>query len=271
MIGFILLLLLSGATVAVAQSAHPLTEISASSDVDALVITGGLDLFGSATRGGNGSVEWLHSNATGMTYTLGAAAFTVLDSNWAFGRGSIAFRPSDKIVVQAQASVGGGHMAGTTFPYQIYEGGLTYKTTDRVYLKINEQYLGIGEVKGHLLKPGVMLLLTQRFTADIAYAHSIAGNIDSAFLTSRFDFKTRRMGFLGGIAMGRAPAEIVNLKVGGQPRSETWKEVFVGFSIPLPWGELTVISDFPNLGATRRQTLTFGWKMPLRARSTELQ
>jgi len=262
-------ILLCGWTAAYAQSVPGLPAEQVSASTDTLFIASGLDQFAPNSHGTNGSLDWARANENGRIVTLGAAAFQVPDGTWLFARGGVSFHPSEKAVADAKASIGGGRISGKAIRYQIYEGGVSYKLTSRFYPTIHSQYLDIGEVRGSLIKPGVVFVPVPRFSADLVYSHSITGKIDLELFSTRFDFSAKPVSFLWGFAIGHAPAEIVNLKVDRKPVSENLKEVFAAFRIPLRRGELTVVSDFPNLETTRKQTLTLSWKLPLGKRSAE--
>lgn len=235
-----------------------------SGTADSLIINGGFDHFTSANDGGSGSIDWVHTNELSGTYTAGFAAFSTAGSRWAFGKGGIAFRTQERVTIQGQASIGGGHTSGTNFTYQIYDGGLIYKTSSRLYLKFNDEYLQIGATRENLLKPGVMLIPTKRFAADLTYAHSATGNLNTRFFLGRFDFKTRPINFLGGFGIGHTTPEILNVSVGSLSVNQHFSEGFFGFGVPLSGAELTVVADFPNLQAIHKQTLTLSLKVPLR-------
>ena len=241
------------------------SEISAPalSDADFLIITGGVDQFTSGNNGRNGSIDWVHTDKKARTYAAGGAMFSVADSRWTFGKAGIAFHSGERVVIQGQVRIGGGHAGSARFPYQVYDGGLTYKASNHLYLEYHHQYLLIDETRGHLFTPGVMFRPIPRATVEVTYTHSALGNLATRFVTGRFDFRMRPASLLGGFSAGHTTPEVFNINVGSQPANQDFRGVFFGVRVPLSRAEFSVVSEFSNLEAIRKRTITLGLKLPL--------
>ncbi len=238
--------------------------LAATPGTDSLIVAGEWNHFVPAVNGGNGSVDWVHAGENGRTYTAGVAVFSIAQSHWAFGRGGASFRPRPRFTLQGQASVGGGSTPGADFYYQIYEGGLSYKVSQRLYLKFADEYLRIAATHGSLLKTGIIFVPGRRLATDFTYAHSVGGNVGTEFFAGRFDVNVRKITVLSGFALGRATPEIFNVNVGRAPLQRDLREGFIGFRAPLSRFDLTVVADVLNLEATHKRSLTVSLKLPIR-------
>src|SRR5213593_1806616 len=120
---FAWIVLLIGCTPASAQSvpsppvpAHEFDSTRATAaSIDYLIVAGEWNHLVSAPGGGTGSVDWLRATPSGSTYAAGVAAYSMTDSRWAIGKGEMALRPRERIILHAQARLGGGYTAGTRF------------------------------------------------------------------------------------------------------------------------------------------------------------
>ncbi len=239
---------------------------AATPGTDSLIVAGEWNHFVPAVNGGNGSVDWVHAGENGRTYTGGVAVFAISNSHWAFGRVGASFRPRPRFTLQGQASVGGGSTPGAEFYYQIYEGGLSYKVSQRLYLKFADEYIRIAATHGSLLKTGIIFVPARRLATDFTYAHSAGGNVGTEFFAGRFDVNVRKITVLSGFAVGRATPEIFNVNVGRAPLQRDLREGFVGFRAPLSRFDLTLVADILNLNATHKRSLTVSFKLPIRKR-----
>lgn len=243
---------------------NPEISAPALSPTDFLIVTAGFEQFTAGTNGGNGSIDWVHTDKKARTYTAGGAMFSVADSRWTFGKVGAAFHAGGKAVIQGQVRIGSGHTGSAGFPYQIYDGGLTYKASHHVYLDYRHQYLLVDHARGHLLMPGVMFIPFRRSTAEVTYTHSALGNLGAGFVTGRLDFTMRPLSLLCGASAGHTTPEVFNIDVGSQPANQDFREIFFGIRVPLSRAEFDVVSEFSNLGATHRRTVTLALKVPLR-------
>jgi len=231
---------------------------------DALILTGGFNRVSSAADGGSASLDWVHLTWPGKTYTAGVEVHSIGNSRWSFAKISAPLLKQERGELRIRADLGGGKTVGEDFPYQIYEASASYQAARRLYLTLNEQYLRIGDARGHLLKPGAMLLLSPRLTAEGSFARSIAGNIQTQFAAGRLDLAAQPVGIFGGVVIGHTAPEIVKVGIGNGTPGQDLREAYFGVRLRFQEIEWTVVADFPDLGTNRQQTLTVGVKLPLR-------
>jgi hypothetical protein len=264
------LMLLFGGSVAHAETFAPALEQSARPSVaadmrpsDSLIVAGQADTFSTGHGGGGASLDWVRASVNGTTLTAGVSSFSIGDSHWSFGRVGGAIRPDERTIVQGQASLGSGRTAGSPFAYRLFNVGLSYLASTATYIKAEDQFVDIGATHGHLLKAGALFLPLTRLSADISYAHSVSGNLNSEFAAARVDWQTEPARLLGGLAWGRSAPDLLNIDVGSGNGDHAFREFFVGMAIPVSGLELMAVADFVNLDTGRKRTLTLSLKIPL--------
>ena len=237
----------------------------AASHADTLTSSGQVDQLSGGGSGRGGAIDWIRSYADGDLLSLGAASFSLAGTRWSFARASAASRPSERLTLLAQASLGSGRDGGGHFEYRIAGVGVGFRAAPSVHLKFDDQYFDVATTQGHLLRSGVVLLPAAGWSIDGAYARSAGGNLDTAFWTARVERAVASMRLFGGMARGRSRTEVFNTGFGS--RSETdLHEVFLGFAIPVGSAELTLVADALNLDTVRRRTLTMAVKFALPGR-----
>ena len=262
---YLMIFALTAATVSVA--APPEGDSSAASSDNSILVAASADRFSSGDLGLNASLDWIHhfASRTGVqrTHTLGAAVYSAGDSRWSFAKLGAAYPLIDYLTVQGQASVGGGKTAGQGFGYQVYDSSVSAKADPRAYFRLGHQFYQIAGSRSHLLKPGLVLVPTHQVQADLTYARSVSGNIGSRFFSGRIDFSTRTIDWLGGFSSGDSTPENLNLEIGSTPRTQRFRDVFMGASFRLPQSVLTVMADFLDTQPGNRSRLTIAWKVPI--------
>jgi hypothetical protein len=263
-------MLLLGGSVANAEASAPALEQSARPSVaadtrpsDSLIVAGQVDTISSGHGGGGGSLDWVRANGNGTTLTAGVSSFSISDSHWSFGRVGGSIRLDERTIVQGQASLGSGRTAGSPFAYRLFNAGLSYAASSTIYVKAEDQYVDIGATRGDLLKAGALFVPSTQLSADISYAHSLTGNLNSEFAGARVDWQTEPARLLGGLAWGRSAPALLNIDVGGGSGDQAFRELFVGVAIPVSGVELMAVADFVNLDTARKRTLTLSLKIPL--------
>ena len=254
------LMLLFGGGVAHAEISTPALEPSVRPPVaaetrpsDSLIVAGQTDTISPGHGGGGGSLDWVHPSVNGTTLTAGVSSFSIGDSRWSLGRVGGAIRPDERTILQGQAP----------FAYRLFNAGLSYLASTATYIKAEDEYVDIGATHGHLLKTGAVFIPSTRLSADISYAHSLSGNLNSEFASARVDWQTEPARLLGGLAWGRSAPDLLNIDVGSGNGDQAFREFFVGMAMPVSGVELTAVADFVNLDTGRRRTLTLILKIPL--------
>ena len=273
-----LFLIVAGVLTGGAGAQNPTAEIPASAIVstaqeregsaatarDFLVVAGGADTSGGAT-GRNVSLDWIRVlEKQDAFFSGGFSSFWAPASHWSFGKGSAAFRPADKFILEGQARIGAGHTGNTSFPYRVFNGTLTYQSFSRLHLRFGTEQIRIAETHGNIVKPGVTLLVSRLVAADMTYAGSVSGNVGTAYLAGRIDVAAQPAGFFGGVAAGHTTPEVFDLHVGMPPTQQSLWEGYFGVRLEVWRAEWNVVSDFTSVGETRKRAVTLSVKVPLK-------
>jgi hypothetical protein len=241
---------------------------SAAPAPDSLVFSGSFDRYSPGSLGSNGSVDWVHASGADRTYTLGFGVYSVDTSRWSFAKLGAAYHWNARTTFQGLASVGGGHTDGDGFGYQIYDGSITYKATPRIYVRFGDQLFQIAGSRGHLLKPGLLLVPARRVQADLTYAHSVGGDVGNQFVSGRIDFTARAFHLLGGFSFGYSTPQRLSLDFGGPPVAQNFQEGFFGVGVPLSKTVLSIVADVLDAD-TNRRSVTIIWKVPIGKRGSQ--
>jgi hypothetical protein len=242
------------------------SSLEASASTDYLIVAGEWDHVVSTQGGGTGSIDWLRATPSGSTYAAGAAVSSITDSRWGIGKGEIALRPREGLILHAQARIGGGYTSGARFSYRAYDAGLAYRTSTRLYVTFDDQYLHVGETRGHLLKPGLAFSPARRVTTELTYAHSAGGTLDAEHVAGRLAVTMRQATLVSGAAAGRTAPEVFDVGVGGAVMTRDLREGFLGVQIRLPGAELMLIWSDLDVDAIHKRTLAASLKYQLRTR-----
>ena len=235
---------------------------SISSD-NSLAIDGEWDHYPSASGGGGGSVDWIHSAGRGTIYTLGIASYAIGGSQWTYGRGGASFHPSRRIFVHSQASLGGGQSPDKSFAYQIYQADVAYEAAKWALPKIEEQYIRVGSTRGNLLRIGALLVPSTSTSFDLEYGRSVSGNLNTSFTSVRLDHSLGRMRIFTGLVIGEANPAIFNVSVGGSVPAQNIREVFFGLVYYMSRYEFGPRADYLNLGGNSHTIIAFSFKIPI--------
>ena len=231
---------------------------------DLLAVTGQVTALASASVGGGGGIEWLHRLSAESGFTLGAFAFSLADSEWAYGKVSGFVTFWERTTVSAQVSLGGGHRPNEDFAYQIYEVEATQALIDkRLYVAAGNQYSEIAAARENVVKAGLILYPVALLRTRLDYHVSTGGNVDSRFLSGRVDLSTKPVAFLAGFLVGQTTPERFDV-ITTTSRTLRSEEYYAGVSIPVGPHEVSVIFDVVRQerpGVDKFTTL-LAWKIP---------
>ena len=257
--------LLAQSLLALCSAQAAAADPPAASHADTLTSSGQVDQLSGGGSGRGGAIDWTRSYADGDLLSLGAASFSIAGSRWSFARASVASRPSERLTLLAQTSLGSGRDDRGRFRYRIVGAGVDFRATPSVHLKFDDQYFDVATTQGHLLRVGAVLLPAAGWSIEGAHARSAGGNLDTAFWTARVERTVASMRLFGGMARGRSRTEVFN--TGFSSRSETdLHQVFLGFAMPVGSAELTIVADALDLDTVRRRTLGVALKFALSGR-----
>ncbi len=236
------------------------------------VIAGGRfdDLTAEAIDGG-GTFDWIYASPLGNSVFAGAAAYSVGDTRWAFGRLGGAFRSGERFLLYGEVNYGSGEREETgvsgrpeeiDFPYLVGKAGLSYELlARRLYLKLEDQYYEVDDTEGHLLRGGALVQVTSALSTQIDYAESVSGNLNTQFGIVRLDYYTPSVRFLGGVAVGRSTPEIFDGVIRREAQPQETLEFFAGVVVPVSRYEITLAVSHLKLESTSKTPLNLSVKL----------
>lgn len=207
-------------------------------------------------------MDWIHEASPRVVLVVGALAYHIGGSRWAYGRLGASFRSTKRITVQGEVALGPGTEGESSFVYQTYKAGLTAALRPgRLYAEMEDQYLAIQGAAGNIVKVGVVGSPSAGFLASAAFHASTSGNLGSRFASARAEFSRKRLTCLGGVSIGRTKPQVFGVTLPGEPR--TSREVFAGVRVAVGAQQLGLVLDTLGLEGVRKNTLTLSWKRPL--------
>lgn len=231
---------------------------------DVLYISGQLTAIESSRDGGGGGVEWLHPLSAQSSVNLGAFAFSLAGSTWAYGRVGGALTVRDGTTVSGEVNLGAGEDAeDEAFTYQIYKAEVTHALIDRrLYVAAEDQYFHVGSAEENLIKAGVILAPVDPLTIRLSYYFATGGNINSEFASGRVDFAFKPVTLIAGVVFGQTSPERLNV-ISGASDTVSFREFFAGVGIPVGRNEVTVVLDGTEQAGIWRVSAYLTWKIPL--------
>ena len=222
------------------------------------------------SRGGGGSLTWLHNfdadsllGAAGEYQALAAA-------HWAFGsvNASKTLGPADqRYTLYGEAHEGRGNDGKNDFNYSIEAIGVAGTYFHRLSAQIEDKQINVQSTHGNLPKVGLSYLWSPHFQTQASYSYSVSGNVGTHLTTARIDGYSAALNWFVGVAFGQASAAILlpvsSAALGVHPGSIPARQLhegYVGVSKPLRnRSELTLIADYQNLAGTKHATLTLNY------------
>jgi len=240
-------------------TAHPEEEVR-----NVLYVSGQVMSLESDAVGGGGGLEWWHQLSASSAITLGAFAFSLADSHWAYGKTGLSLSYPTGTSVSANASLGGGRRLRDDFIYQVGEVEVTQALIDkRLYLVGGDQYAHVSRSQENLVKAGLLVYPIPTLAIRANYHYSLGGNVDSQFVSGRADLTLARLTLLAGFLLGRTTPERFNV-ITNTARAVRSEEFFAGISVPLGRHEVTVVYDLARQGSPwiDKHTILLVWKIP---------
>lgn len=231
---------------------------------DILYISGQLTAIESSSNGGGGGVEWLHRLSAQSAVNLGAFAFSLVGSTWAYGRLGGALTVRDGTTVSGEVNLGAGEDAADEgFTYQVYKAEVTHALIDRrLYVAAEDQYFHVGSAEENLIKAGVILAPVDPLTIRLSYYFATGGNVHSEFASGRVDFAFKPVTLIAGAVFGQTSPERLNV-ISGASDTISFREFFAGVGIPVGRYEVTLVLDGTEQAGIWRMSAYLTWKIPL--------
>lgn len=228
-----------------------------------LYVTGQLTAIEGSSNGGGGGVEWLHPLSPQSSVNLGAFAFSLAGSSWAYGRVGGAFTVRDRTTVSGELNLGSGEDdAGEGFTYEVYKAEITQALIDRrLYVAVEDQYFHVGDAEENLIKTGVIVAPVEPLTIRLNYYFATGGNVNSEFASGRVDFAFKPVTLIAGAVFGQTSPERLNV-ITGASSTVSFREFFAGVGIPLGGYEVTLVLDGTEQADIWRWNAYLTWKIP---------
>ena len=233
-----------------------------------LVVGSAYDILGTA-RGFGRQAYWLHDFSSAYKLNAGIDSESVGDADWtvasisgAFIHNSTAASPH-QYVLSGEIHQGPGHDAAHSYTYQIVAAGVSYAISPSLMMQLEDRYINVDTSQGQLPKLALVLAPNSHWNSTLSYAHSISGNLRTELVAARIDVYRSDARMLAGVAFGTNSPAVVNLPTTFATPGLNSREVYAGVARQLHAGELSLVTDVLDLGASRRITLTISYSAHL--------
>jgi hypothetical protein len=219
------------------------------------------DLGDGIARGNGGSADWIHCASSRVITTLGGGAYSIAGNRWAFGKFGASLQARNDLWFYGDANVGSGRSPEGSFDYLTVHDGVTVKPLDRVFAKLEHQYVRIAGDHGNVVKAAVVVQPLPPLLVELGGAWSAGGNLGTRSATARLDWvESGWRGFVG-YSHGRIVPQVVDIATGTRLPDTTTREWFGGATVVFACGELSLAFDELRTDKrTRRRTLSLGWR-----------
>ena len=236
---------------------------------DRLMVSANGGTLTDADNGYGGAVNWLHYFTPNAVFGAGVEHQAIADARWTFGslRGSWGTaNPASKFTLYGEVNYGGGDDNGRNFDYAVEVLGLSQFLTRNFSVQLEGRQIDIDRTHGNLPKLGITYLWTRRFSTNVAYAHSVGGNLGTELITARLDAFSPFLNFILGGASGQADPTVVTIQPGLRLPARNLKEGFVGIGKTFTRGEIQLLGDYLRLADSEKVTVTLNFTAYLGSR-----
>ena len=208
-----------------------------------------------SANGGSIDVDWVET-AEKRVVTAGAGFTKIGDSQWAVLRGAMSQIGDVLPAVSGSVDIGPGSNDGDQFTYLKLGVGISAPLTERWRFFARDTYVDIEPVSGHIVTLGADTMRRSGLSLQLQASRSTSGSLDERGHLVRIDYRARPPYLTGGVAvtrtndrfaLGAAPTDISTTNV---------REAFVGMSLPVRGGELTITAQLGNVGGVQRRGLS---------------
>ena len=227
-------------------------------------LIGSMQAFNAGENGADGqaaSIDWVHARdelivSGGLTHkSIGAAEWTV-------GRLGAAVDVAPRLKLSGEVEWGPAQWDGVNDTTFRALAQLTYIASDRLFLAFDDQYFDVERSHGHLLSAKLTYLPVRALALETRFSQSAGGNLDTQLVSARLDYFAKLHPFAGA-ARGRSSPGVFEVATGS---GDDLRQFFFGIGIPVAGSELTLMSEWLELGDARQQITTLILAVPLTAR-----
>lgn len=237
---------------------------------DRLTLSGNGSRFSDThDEGAGGSLNWLHYFTPDAVFGLGAEHQYIEDSKWSFGTARASWGRGDaasRFTLFGEINYGDGDDNGRSFDYGVAVLGISQSFSPRLSLQLEGRQIDIDRTDGNLPKLGVTYLWTPTLSSNVAYAHSVGGNLGTRLTSVRVDHYGQYLKLLVGGAVGRADPSVVNLQPGVTLPVQDLRQGFLGIGKTFARGEVLLLGDYLELEDTEKVTVTLSFTAYLGSR-----
>lgn len=230
----------------------------------AQTLVGSVQSFQTDGDGGEGaaaSVDWIHSS-DGRVVSLGLTHKSVGNADWTLGRFGAALDVQPRLQLAGEIELGPAEFAGTEDTYCRIVTQLTITASEQLFLGLEDQYFDVERTHGHLFSAKLAYLPIRALAVEARVSHSGGGNLGTRLVSGRVDYFAR-LHLLAGAAHGRSTPDVFDVSTGS---GNDLRQYFAGIGFPVVGNELTLMSEWLELGDTRQQITTLVISVPLTAR-----
>ena len=256
------------ATILGALGAVVSCAVAAAAD-DRLLFIGSVSHIPNSTGARDWQAHWLHDRSTAAKFSAGIESHSSGDARWTLGSVSGAFIHNTTAMSPRQYGLlgefhqGSGNDTTHSFNYQVIVGGLSYALTPDLTLQLEERYINVDATRGHLPKVGLAYTADRHWLTTMFYAHSASGNLGTELVGARLDIYQPAARLLAGVSFGKSSPAVVNLQPTFVAPGLILREEYFGAAWQVLRGELLLVTDFLDLGGSRRETLTMSYTVHL--------
>jgi len=215
----------------------------------------------SGVGGEAASIDWVHSQDA-LIVDLGLTHKSIGNAEWTVGRLGAAFDIAPRLKLSGEVECGPAEWDGVDDIYFRALAQLTFTASDRLFLAFDDQYFDVERSHGHLLSAKLAYLPVRALALETRFSQSAGGNLDTQLVSARLDYFAKLHPFAGA-ARGRSAPGVFEVATGS---GDDLRQFFFGIGIPVAGSELTLMSEWLELGDARQQIITLILAVPLTAR-----
>lgn len=237
-----------------------LTGLASAQGTEYLIIGGGAQQMAGAD-GANLAAHWVATMPAG-TLSVGAARTDLGDSRWTLVSVG-AFRTFPRgWSLSSGLDVGPAILEGASERITKLRAEAAFPVSSRWTLRVEETYVDVRPVSGHLLSGAVRFAASQALSFDVKAGRSIVGNLDDESLSLRLDYRAAPPYLLAGIVLGSSNNRLL-LNIPGPGTTTRLRQGFVGLTFPIDAASVTIAVEVAKIGDTRRSALSASLRLPV--------
>lgn len=224
------------------------------------VVAGGLQQMPGAD-GANLATHWITALPSG-TLSVGAARTDLEGDRWTLMSvgASRAFPRGWNLATGID--IGPAVLNGESERFAKMRAEASIPVSSRWSIRAEESYVDVYPVSGHLVSGAVRFAPTEKHSFDFKLTRSIAGNLDDASVSFRFDYRGVPPYLMAGIVAASSNNRLL-LNTPGSGTTTKMRQGFVGLTFPIDEISVTVVAEIADIGDARRTALSASLRLPV--------